>query len=49
LKKVWGFDYRDEREYLHVFIGQLRAKLESDIGASRYIVTVPTVGYMLQA
>ena len=48
LKKVWGSDYRDEKEYLHVFIGQLRAKLESNIDAPEYILTVPTVGYMLQ-
>ncbi len=48
LNKVWGSDYRDEKEYLHVFIGRLRAKLESNIDAPEYIVTVPRVGYILQ-
>jgi len=45
LNKVWGLEYREEREYLHVFIRRLRAKLESDPTNPRYIMTVPGVGY----
>ncbi|MFC2072689.1 response regulator transcription factor [Chloroflexota bacterium] len=45
LNKVWGPEYRDEREYLHVFIPRLRAKLETDPTNPKYIVTVSSVGY----
>ncbi len=45
LQKVWGNDYADEREYLHVFVSRLRAKLESDPKKPRYIITVSGVGY----
>jgi DNA-binding response OmpR family regulator len=45
LNKVWGPEYRDEREYLHVFVRRLRAKLEPDPNHPGYILTVPGVGY----
>jgi len=45
LNKVWGPEYRDEREYLHVFTRRLRAKLEPDPNKPRYITTVSGVGY----
>jgi len=45
LNKVWGPEYRDEREYLHVFIRRLRAKLEPDPNKPRYITTFAGVGY----
>ena len=45
LNKVWGLEYRDEKEYLHVFVPRLRAKLEPDLANPRYIVTMPGVGY----
>lgn len=45
LNKVWGPEYRDEREYLHVFIPRLRAKLEDDPTDPKYIFTVSGVGY----
>lgn len=48
LNKVWGPEYRDEREYLHVFVRRLRAKLESDPTNPRYILTVPGVGYRFE-
>lgn len=47
LNKVWGPEYREEREYLHVFVGRLRTKLELDPTNPRYILTVPGVGYQL--
>jgi len=48
LNKVWGLEYREEREYLHVFVRRLRAKLESDPTNPRYILTVPGVGYQFK-
>lgn len=45
LKEVWGNEYGDEREYLRVFISQVRRKIEDDIIRPTYILTVPGVGY----
>lgn len=47
LRAVWGPEYADARPYLHVFIGQLRRKIEPDPAHPRYIVTEPGVGYRL--
>lgn len=48
LNKVWGLEYREEREYLYVFIRRLRAKLEPDSMNPKYITTVPGVGYQFK-
>ncbi len=48
LNKVWGSEHREEREYLHVFIHRLRAKLEPDPAKPRYIMTVPGIGYQFR-
>jgi len=48
LNKVWGPEYRGEREYLHVFIRRLRKQLEPDPEAPRHILTVPRVGYQFK-
>ncbi len=48
LNKVWGPQYGQEREYLRVFVGRLRKKLEPDPKKPNYIVTVPWIGYKLQ-
>ncbi len=48
LGRVWGPEYADEREYLHVFIGRLRKEIEPDPAQPRYIVTIPGVGYKFQ-
>ena len=48
LNKIWGLEYGQEREYLHVFIGRLRAKIEADTANPRYISTVPGVGYRFE-
>jgi two-component system KDP operon response regulator KdpE len=49
LNKVWGPEYRGEREYLRVFIGRLRKELEGKGNGNhrKYIITVPGVGYQL--
>jgi two-component system KDP operon response regulator KdpE len=48
LNKVWGPEYREEREYLHVFVRRLRVKLEPDPKNPRYIVTMPAIGYQFK-
>jgi two-component system KDP operon response regulator KdpE len=45
LAAVWGATSTEQPEYLRVFIGHLRKKLEPDEKAPRYIVTEPWVGY----
>ena len=47
LSKVWGSDFRQEKNYLHVFIGRLRAKLNPG-SPYTYITTFPGVGYQLK-
>lgn len=49
LQSVWGNEYSSEKEYLRVFIGRLRRKLEPDQKNPRYIQTIPGVGYHLAA
>jgi two-component system, OmpR family, KDP operon response regulator KdpE len=47
LREVWGQAYADESHYLHVYVSQLRRKLEPDPARPRYILTEPGVGYRL--
>ncbi len=47
LQLVWGPEYGSETHYLHVYVAQLRQKIESDPQTPRYIVTEPGVGYRL--
>jgi two-component system KDP operon response regulator KdpE len=49
LGAVWGGDYTEQHEYLRVFIGQLRKKIESDPSNPRYILTEPWIGYRFNA
>ncbi|MDP3852869.1 response regulator [Phenylobacterium sp.] len=45
LTAVWGPAHEHDTQYLRVFIGQLRQKLESDPAQPAHIVTEPGVGY----
>jgi two-component system KDP operon response regulator KdpE len=45
LAAVWGGDYVEQDQYLRVFVGNLRKKLENNPAAPRYILTEPWVGY----
>jgi two-component system KDP operon response regulator KdpE len=45
LAAIWGPDSTEQPEYLRVFVGQLRKKIESDKESLQYIVTEPWVGY----
>jgi two-component system KDP operon response regulator KdpE len=48
LRSIWGIEYGDEREYLRVFISQLRKKLDDNSLEPKYIVTEPGVGYRFE-
>ena len=48
LAAVWGPNSVEQPEYLRVFVGHLRKKLEPDEGPPRYIVTEPWVGYRFE-
>ena len=45
LQEIWGPEYGDEREYLRVFISQVRKKIERDPVRPKFILTEPGVGY----
>jgi two-component system KDP operon response regulator KdpE len=45
LTQVWGTGYGSEAHYLHVYIGQLRRKIEPDPAHPRFILTISGVGY----
>ena len=49
LREVWGPSYGDESNYLHVYVSQLRRKLEPDPARPRFLVTEPGAGYRLVA
>jgi two-component system KDP operon response regulator KdpE len=48
LSAIWGDNSVEQPEYLRVFVGHLRKKLEADEGPPRYIVTEPWVGYRFE-
>ncbi len=48
LKEVWGPRYATQKQYLHVYMGHLRSKLELDPTRPRFLVTEPGVGYRLK-
>jgi two-component system, OmpR family, KDP operon response regulator KdpE len=45
LEAVWGEGSQEQPEYLRVFMGQLRKKLEADPSNPRHLVTEPWIGY----
>jgi two-component system, OmpR family, KDP operon response regulator KdpE len=48
LGAIWGGQSTEQVEYLRVFVGQLRKKLEPEAASPRYIVTEPWVGYRFE-
>jgi two-component system KDP operon response regulator KdpE len=48
LAAVWGANSVEQPEYLRVFIGHLRKKLEPEDEPARYILTEPWLGYRFQ-
>jgi two-component system KDP operon response regulator KdpE len=45
LSAVWGAEHSQQPEYLRVFLGNLRKKIEVDPSIPRYILTEPWIGY----
>ena len=45
LAALWGGNYLEQNEYLRVFVGNLRKKIETDVASPRYILTEPWIGY----
>lgn len=48
LAAVWGPNNTEQPEYLRVFVGQLRKKIEIDPSSPKYLVTEPWVGYRFE-
>lgn len=47
LKEIWGPSYFEQTQYLRVFIGQLRKKIEDDVSEPKMILTESGVGYRM--
>ena len=47
LREVWGPAYGEESHYLHVYVSNLRRKIEPDPARPRYLLTEPGAGYRL--
>jgi len=45
---VWGANSTEQPEYLRVFVGQLRKKIETGSDSPSYILTEPWVGYRFE-
>lgn len=48
LASVWGVENTEQPEYLRVFIGQLRKKIEFDQASPKYLLTEPWIGYRFE-
>jgi len=48
LAAVWGANSTEQPEYLRVFVGQLRKKIETGSDSRSYILTEPWVGYRFE-
>jgi two-component system KDP operon response regulator KdpE len=47
LRDIWGPGSVAHTAYLHVYMSKLRTKLEDDPSAPKYLLTEPSVGFML--
>lgn len=48
LKEVWGYGYQNETQYLRVFVGSLRKKIEENPNNPQHLITESGVGYRFQ-
>jgi two-component system, OmpR family, KDP operon response regulator KdpE len=48
LAAIWGANSTEQPEYLRVFVGQLRKKIEADPSTPKYLITEPWVGYRFE-
>ena len=49
LESIWGNPFSEETQYLRVFIGQIRKKIENDYSNPKYLKTISGVGYIFSA
>jgi two-component system, OmpR family, KDP operon response regulator KdpE len=49
LAAIWGPNSTEQPEYLRVFVGQLRKKIESDSSNPKYLLTEPWIGYRFES
>ncbi|MCX6113009.1 MAG: response regulator [Proteobacteria bacterium] len=45
LKEVWGGHSVEQNQYLRVYVGHLRQKIEDDPGRPKFLITEPGIGY----
>jgi two-component system KDP operon response regulator KdpE len=45
LKEIWGVGFQTETQYLRVFVGTLRKKIEDNPNQPKHIITENGVGY----
>ena len=48
LTELWGRAHEDNIQYLRIYVGQLRQKIEPNPTHPRYIITEPGIGYRLE-
>lgn len=48
LKEVWGPAHSDDTQYLRVYVGQVREKIEETPSSPKLIVTEPGIGYRME-
>ncbi|MEJ0063910.1 MAG: response regulator transcription factor [Alphaproteobacteria bacterium] len=48
LKEVWGPAHGEDTQYLRVYVGQVREKIEESSGSPRLIITEPGIGYRME-
>ncbi len=48
LEAVWGREYRDSPQYVHVYVYRLRQRLEDDPGQPKYLQTEHGMGYRFE-
>jgi len=49
LKEIWGPAHGEDTQYVRVYIGQLREKLEANPAEPQFIITEPGIGYRMEA
>lgn len=48
LSEVWGAAHTDDMQYLRVYVGQLREKIEPNPSLPAYVITEPGIGYRME-
>jgi DNA-binding response OmpR family regulator len=48
LENVWGWEYKDNPDYVHVYMSHLRQKIEEDPRQPKYLLSEHGVGYRFQ-